>query len=278
MEAAASGVVSNHANTSSGSAPRSSRSCGRRRIEGHGGHLAVQLLELGNPLGAEQVGPACEDLPKLHKRRAQLFERQPHLHGWLHAGQVGSVGPVQRLARALQPVGQAQAAHGVAKAVAHHHAQDFLQAPQVAGGVQRLDEHGAMIGSDAQGGLVHHQVEHHGHGHKGRVAQRLPPARIAPVQRGQHAIALRGLLPPCRACAAAATPRAASRPRPPGTARWTRPATACSRAGPPSAAMASPVAGWMSTVGVVNHQSARTTRRVTTACACTLPLRLVKNM
>ena len=47
---------------------------------------------------------------------------------------------------------------------------------------------------------------------------------------------------------------------------------------PAMAAMASPVAGWMNTVGVVNHQSARTTRRVTTACACTLPLRLVKNM
>ena len=42
--------------------------------------------------------------------------------------------------------------------------------------------------------------------------------------------------------------------------------------------MANPVAGWISTVGVVNHQSARTTSFVTTACACTLPLRLVKNI
>lgn len=50
------------------------------------------------------------------------------------------------------------------------------------------------------------------------------------------------------------------------------------RGSPAMCAMARPVAGWMNTVGVVNHQSARTTRRLTTACAWTLPLRLAKNM
>jgi hypothetical protein len=43
-------------------------------------------------------------------------------------------------------------------------------------------------------------------------------------------------------------------------------------------ASAKPVAGCRITVGVVNHQSARTTSRLTTACAATLPLRLAKNM
>ena len=41
---------------------------------------------------------------------------------------------------------------------------------------------------------------------------------------------------------------------------------------------AMPVAGWISTQGVVKHQSARTTRRLTTAWAATEPLRLAKNM
>ena len=34
----------------------------------------------------------------------------------------------------------------------------------------------------------------------------------------------------------------------------------------------------MRMAGVVNHQSARTSRRLTTAWAATLPLRLAKNM
>jgi len=43
-------------------------------------------------------------------------------------------------------------------------------------------------------------------------------------------------------------------------------------------ARAMPLTGCMTTQGVVNHQSARTTRRLTTAWAATLPLRLAKNM
>lgn len=47
---------------------------------------------------------------------------------------------------------------------------------------------------------------------------------------------------------------------------------------PAICASAMPEIGWMITQGVVNHQSARTTSRLTTAWAATLPLRLVKNM
>ena len=39
-----------------------------------------------------------------------------------------------------------------------------------------------------------------------------------------------------------------------------------------------PVTGWTTAAGVVSHQSARTTNRVTTACAATTPLRFTKNM
>ena len=114
-------------------------------VNRQGGYVAVQLLELGNPLRAKQVGPAREDLAKLHERGPQFLQRQPHLHGGLQPRQFSGVGPVQHLPGALQPVCQAQAAHGVAKAVAHHHAQNFLEAAQVSCGVQSLDQHQPMI-------------------------------------------------------------------------------------------------------------------------------------
>ena len=53
--------------------------------------------------------------------------------------------PVQRVTRALQPVGQAQAAHAVAKAVANQHTGYFVEAPHVTRGAQSLDQHDCMI-------------------------------------------------------------------------------------------------------------------------------------
>ena len=118
---------------------------GAQKLQGHGRHLAVELFKLGDPVGAEQVGTARQQLPELHECGPQLLQRQPHLHGRLDAGQVTGQVPVQGLACALQLVGQAQAAHGVAKPMAHHHAQNFFQAAQIARGSQGLDQHGAMI-------------------------------------------------------------------------------------------------------------------------------------
>jgi hypothetical protein len=111
----------------------------------HGGHLAVEFFELGDPLGAEQVGAAREDLAELHERGAQLLERQPHLGGRLHAREVGRVLPSEHVARALERAGQAQPAHGVAEAMADEHAQDFVEPAQVARGAEGLDQHARMI-------------------------------------------------------------------------------------------------------------------------------------
>jgi len=47
---------------------------------------------------------------------------------------------------------------------------------------------------------------------------------------------------------------------------------------PPQCASHSPVSSWVTAAGVVNHQSARTTIRLTSACVAMLPLRLAKNM
>jgi hypothetical protein len=49
------------------------------------------------------------------------------------------------LTGAFQPVGQPEAAHAVAKAVADEDAQNLVQAPHVAGGAQGFDQHANMI-------------------------------------------------------------------------------------------------------------------------------------
>jgi len=57
--------------------------------------------------------------------------------------------PLEGVAGALQPVGQAEAAHAVAKAVADQHAQNLVQAPHVAGSAQGFDQHAWIIKTPA---------------------------------------------------------------------------------------------------------------------------------
>ena len=143
IEAAASGSASKRANTASGSPPRSSRSCGAQLVQRHRRHVAVQACANS----AIQSGPnrsarPARIWPELDEGGAQLLERQAHLHRRFEPRQVGGVVAVQHMAGALQRVGQAEAAHGVAEAVADQHAGDLVQAAQVARGAQGLDQHG----------------------------------------------------------------------------------------------------------------------------------------
>jgi hypothetical protein len=76
MEAAASGSVSKRANTGFGLAAQVFAQLRQQLGPGHGGHVAVQLLEFGDPLGAEQVRPAGQDLAELDEGRPQFLHRQ----------------------------------------------------------------------------------------------------------------------------------------------------------------------------------------------------------
>lgn len=118
----------------------------QQHLQRQRGHVAVQLLELGDVLGKKRVGAARQDLAELDEGRPQLFEHQPQLHRRLQLREVGRVLPAQGVASALQPLGQAKAAHTVAEAVADEHAQNLVEAAHVAGRTQGFNQHPAIIG------------------------------------------------------------------------------------------------------------------------------------
>ena len=111
-------------------------------VQRQGRHAAVQFFELGDVLGPEQVGAASQDLPELDEGGAQFLDGQAHLHRRFEPGEVGRVIPLEGVAGAFEPVGQAQAAHAVTKAMTDENAQDLVQAPHVAGRAQGFDQHG----------------------------------------------------------------------------------------------------------------------------------------
>ncbi len=113
-----------------------------QRVQRHGGHAAVQLLELGDPVGAEQVGAAGEDLAELDEGGAEFLERHAHLRRRLEPREVGGVIVVDSVAGAFERIGQPEPAHAVAEAVPHQHADDLVQAPEIARRAQGLDQHG----------------------------------------------------------------------------------------------------------------------------------------
>ena len=53
--------------------------------------------------------------------------------------------PCQGVASAFELVGQAQAAHAVAKTVANQHTQNVVETAHVSGCAQGFDQHGGMI-------------------------------------------------------------------------------------------------------------------------------------
>ena len=116
-----------------------------QRCQGHGGYVAVQLFELGDPFRPEQVGTTGQHLPQLDKGRPQFLERQANLHRGLQPGEVSGVFPMQGMAGFFQAVCQAQASHAVTKPVANEHPQDGVETPHVAGGAQGFDQHGRII-------------------------------------------------------------------------------------------------------------------------------------
>jgi len=71
----------------------------------HGGHMAVQFFEFGDPFRSEQVGPAGQDLAELDEGGTQLFHGQTHLHRGLQACQIGGVGLHHGLTSAFELVG-----------------------------------------------------------------------------------------------------------------------------------------------------------------------------
>ena len=87
IEAAASGVRSNEAKTSSSAAPRSASTTARTVVERLGRHLVAAQLELADQLLGEQPLAAGDDLAELDVGRAELLggEAQP-------AGDVGPAG------------------------------------------------------------------------------------------------------------------------------------------------------------------------------------------
>jgi hypothetical protein len=117
-------------------------------VDRHRRHVAVQARELGDPVGAEQVGAAGEDLTQLHEGGAELLDGQARLHRRFEPRQVGGMVAVQGVAGALQCVGQAEPAHRVAEAVARQDAGDLVQSSQVTGRPQRLDQHVSKYGPD----------------------------------------------------------------------------------------------------------------------------------
>jgi len=111
----------------------------------HGRHGAVQLAELGNPLGPQQVGAAGQDLPQLDERGAQFLQGHARLHRRWQAGQRIGVLDMERVAGPGQRIGQAQPAHRIAQPVPHQHGGDLLHPVQVARGAQGLHPHAASI-------------------------------------------------------------------------------------------------------------------------------------
>ena len=122
----------------------------------HGGHMAVEFFEFGNPFWSEQVGTARQDLAELDEGRTQLFHGQAHLHRGLQPRQVGGVGFHHRLSGTFEPVGQAQAVHHIAQPVADQHTHDGVQASDVARGDQGFNQHGGILvsGNRSSGKIV----------------------------------------------------------------------------------------------------------------------------
>jgi hypothetical protein len=116
-----------------------------QRFDRHWRRATVQLLELGDPLGSEQVGAAREDLAELDESRAEFLECAPQLLGRRQAREFGGVIDVQRMAGLGQRVGPAEPVHHVAESMAHEHRRDVLQAAEIARVEQGL-QRGHCIG------------------------------------------------------------------------------------------------------------------------------------
>ena len=83
---------------------------------GHRRHVVLELRELGDELGRQQVGPRGEDLPELRERRPELLECRAQALRALLERHVGSA--------------------ALAEAVARHHLAD--RAPRARAGGGRL--------------------------------------------------------------------------------------------------------------------------------------------
>ena len=111
-------------------------------LERQRGHPAVQLAELGDPLGAQEVASAGQHLAELDEGGAQLLEGEPHLFRRRQPGQVGCMFAVEHAPGARQRVGQSEPAHGLAQAVPQQHGPDLLHPTQILHAAQCVEAHG----------------------------------------------------------------------------------------------------------------------------------------
>ena len=95
--------------------------------------------------GQAGVGPAGEEveggssLSEAMAKYPSAFDRL--FTKMVNAGEIGGVLPVEHMTGALQTISKTKPAHRIAKAVAQQDASDLVQATEIAGGVERFQQH-----------------------------------------------------------------------------------------------------------------------------------------
>jgi len=111
----------------------------------HGRRAVLQLAELGDPLGLEQVDPGRQHLAQLDEGRPEFLEHASQPLRRRQVDQLMTVAPVQRAAGILERIGQPEALDQVAEAVADQDRGDIVQAAQIADRGERLPQHQAPL-------------------------------------------------------------------------------------------------------------------------------------
>src|SRR5690606_41021241 len=87
-------------------------------VIGNGRSAVLQLAELRDPFGLEQVDAARQHLPELDEAGPELLEGASHPRRGAELRMLGGGAPVQRETRAFERAAQPDPAHDVAEAVA----------------------------------------------------------------------------------------------------------------------------------------------------------------
>ncbi len=104
---------------------------GQEVVEGDRRDLALELLELGDPVRREEVDAGGHHLPELDERRPQLPEREAQPLRRLEPDGLDLRAPVENLPGALEDVGNADPADDVAQAVPDEDRGDLVEAREV---------------------------------------------------------------------------------------------------------------------------------------------------
>ena len=171
-------------------------------LEGQRIDLVLQLLQLDDPLGRQQVRPGRGDLAQLHERRTEVHGHQSNPLRGGDAALLVLPSLAQRLGdrlffvlargelRRRRLAGEAQSLCELGKSVAHENHVDLAQATDVAHG--RQQRHHRRVTVDPLSAFSH-QLSAFRRGYANQLATWTPPMRSTPAAKRSPAMSVWGV-------------------------------------------------------------------------------------